>query len=178
MEYTYLLTSQLESQRKYYDDQLERAVDKAAKASAVAEKAVAALDTFEQKFNDLRASYESSRMTNISLEKDVARLERRVEKAESLARKLGKDYQEEKTLSKGLMEKNTSMLTRSKEIEDKAAQLEAEKRELEEQNRDLSFFISGQEKLKQLEAQGEEVQDGTVEVPTSSAGKKRKGKKK
>ncbi|KAK3078807.1 hypothetical protein LTS18_006579, partial [Coniosporium uncinatum] len=178
MEYTYLLTSQLESQRKYYDDQLERAVDKAAKASAAAEKAVAALDTFEQKFNDLQASYESSRMTNFGLEKDVARLERRVEKAESLARKLGRDYQEEKTLSKGLMEKNTSMLTRSRELEDRAAQLEAEKRELEEQNRDLSFFISGQEKLKQLEAQGEEVQDGTVEVPTSSAGKKRKGKKK
>jgi len=42
LEYTYLLTSQLDSQRMYFEEQVERAVDKASKASAAAERAGAA----------------------------------------------------------------------------------------------------------------------------------------
>ena len=39
MEYAYLLTSQLESQRAYFEEQLAKATDKSAKAAAAAEEA-------------------------------------------------------------------------------------------------------------------------------------------
>ncbi|KAI4242387.1 MAG: hypothetical protein L6R42_011034, partial [Xanthoria sp. 1 TBL-2021] len=58
--------------------------------------------------------------------------------------------------------------------------LTAEKADLQEQNRDLSFFISSGEKLKQLEGVNEEeVREGSTTVadaPTTGKGK-RKGKK-
>lgn len=45
-------------------------------------------------------------------------------------------------------------------------------------NRDLTMFISGQEKIKELEAQGEEVVDGSAYVPEVTSKRKGKGRKK
>ncbi|KAF1991755.1 hypothetical protein K402DRAFT_69158 [Aulographum hederae CBS 113979] len=175
VEYTYLLTSQLESQRKYYDDQLERAVDKAAKAAASADKAATNLEAMEAKFADLRADYEAEHSSKKDLEKDVARLERRVEKAETLARKLGNDWREEKSINEGLIEKNKYLNGQLDELKVRVGKLEEEKAELEDTNRDLNFFISGSAKMQELQEAGEDVVDGTVEVGSK---KKRKGKKK
>jgi hypothetical protein len=53
---------------------------------------------------------------------------------------------------------------------------------MEEMNRDLSFFISGQEKLKKMqEGEGSELVEGEIEAGTLEVGekkKRRKGKKK
>ena len=58
--------------------------------------------------------------------------------------------------------------------------LQAENGELQETNRDLSMFISGQQKLKELEEEGkvnsDEVVEGTASVPEDK--KRGKGKKK
>lgn len=178
-EYAYLLTSQLDSQRKYFEEQLERAVDKAAKASSTAEKATGSLDSLNAALQALQTSYNAAQAQMQNLEKEAERSRKRAEKADELARRFTKSYQEEKAMNDSLMERIKHNDVKAKEWEEKINALTAEKSDLEEQNRDLSFFISGQAKLQELEAQGEEVAEGTVEVPVSKAeGKKKKGRKK
>ncbi|KAL1390776.1 BRCA1-associated protein 2-domain-containing protein [Phyllosticta capitalensis] len=183
VEYTYLLTSQLDSQRRYFEEQLDRAVDKASKASQAAEDAIASASALAREVRELQEQRASEKATISSLEKDVARLTTRADKADNLARSMAKQYQEEKTVSGSLLQRIKHLDTKMAEVEEKNKILEAEKLDLMEQNRDLSFFISGQEKLKQLEQEdgegglGDEVREGTVEVPTPpEKSKRRKGK--
>jgi BRCA1-associated protein len=174
-EYAYLLQSQLENQRSYFQDQLERAVEKACKASASAERSAAILDAMTQKLSDLQTQHSEALTTIKNLERNLERTSKKAEKAENLAKKLAKDWREEKTMNEALSEKIRFLDGRVKESEMKCEQLKAEKADLEEQNRDLSFFISGGEKLKELKEAGEDV-DGQIEVGTSKR-KKGKGKK-
>ncbi|KAF2674295.1 zf-UBP-domain-containing protein [Microthyrium microscopicum] len=179
-EYTYLLTSQLDSQRLYFEEQLERAVDKASKAASSAEKANSTVESLVQKLEMLQTSHEETLTQLKSLDKEVERTKKRAEKSDTLARKLGNDWKEEKTVNDSLMERIRFLDTKMADVEQKRQQLEAEKLDLEEQNRDLSFFISSADKLKDA---GEDVQEGTMEVGAappepSSTGKRRKGRKK
>jgi BRCA1-associated protein len=158
-EYTYLLTSQLESQRRYYEEQLERAVDKR-------DKSTSAYENLSGKADILRTNLTDTENQLAQLNKEVERQRKRAEKSDGLARKFGSDWKEEKTINDSLME-------RVRFLEEKLGQLELEKKDLEEQNRDLGFFISGAEKLK---GAGEDIVEGTVEVGPSASNKKKKGK--
>ncbi|KAF2400999.1 zf-UBP-domain-containing protein [Trichodelitschia bisporula] len=175
-EYTYLLTSQLESQRLYFEEQMERAVSKASKASAAAESAAASLEKITQQLNQLQTQHAEAQGTIAILQKEFERANRKAEKSDALARKLTKDWKEEKTMNEALMEKIRFLNEKLSEGGRRRDELEAEKRDLEEQNRDLTFFISGSEKLKEA---GDDIVEGTIEVPVAEAqdtGKKRKGK--
>lgn len=167
VEYTHLLTSQLESQRAYFEEIVERAADKASQASAAAAAAEEAASTASARLADLQSKYDTlSSETIPSLERDRTRLEKRAEKFESMARRLEKDYREEKTI-------NSSLMERLEVLSSENGRLNAEKVELEEQNRDLTFFISGSQRLQ---GSGEEVVQGTVSVPEPEGKKKGKGK--
>ena len=184
-EYAYLLTSQLDSQRRYFEEQLERAVDKASRASAAADAAAAHLDTLSARFQALERSHASLQSTLRDLERETTRTTRRADRADERARTLARDAAEEKTLNDSLMARVRHLEARLVEAAAVHDRLAVEKRELEEQNRDLGFFISGGEKLRAMQEQGEEVVDGTVEVPVPVAeggdeaeGEKGGGKKK
>ncbi|DAA72673.1 TPA_exp: Uncharacterized protein A8136_5952 [Trichophyton benhamiae CBS 112371] len=170
VEYTHLLTSQLESQRVYFEEQVERAADKASKASASALSAQEAAERLARDMEKLQSQYDClTRETIPSLERDKARAERRAEKFESMSRTMEKQWREEKTM-------NASLMERVEFLDAEVTKLKAANEDLAEQNRDLTFFISGTERLKN---QGEDVVEGTVSVPdppTSSS--KRKGKRK
>lgn len=168
LEYTHLLTSQLESQRVYFEEQVERAADKAAKASAEAAAALASAQASSYDLADLKVKYDDlARDAVPALEREKARLEKRAEKFETMARKMEKEYREEKAINARLMERIQHL---GSEVEG----LKAEKTDLEEQNRDLTFFISSSEKLRDA---GAEVQEGTVSVPDPPVGGgKNKGK--
>ena len=69
---------------------------------------------------------------------------------------------------------NESLLKRIEFLSGEVQGLKAENADLSEQNRDLTFFISGSERLKD---QGDDVVQGTVSVPEeSNKNKKKKGK--
>jgi len=166
VEYTHLLTSQLESQRAYFEEIVERAADKASKASAAAssaqetaEKATANLLTLQRQYDSLINE------TVPNLERDKDRAERRAERFEAMSRKMEKEWKEEKVMSESLM-KRVEYLT------EEAEKLKAANADLSEQNRDLGFFISGMEQLKD---KGEDVVEGTISIPEASS-KKKKGK--
>ncbi|CBF85985.1 putative RING and UBP finger domain protein [Aspergillus nidulans FGSC A4] len=167
VEYTHLLTSQLESQRAYFEGILERAVDKASQASTAATSAQEAADTATATLHSLEAQHLKLTSEVIpSLERDKARAEKRAEKFETMARKMEREWREEKTM-------NESLMARIEHLTSEVEALKASNLDLAEQNRDLTFFISGSEKLKN---QGDEVVQGTVSVPDPPSSSKKKGK--
>ncbi|KAI1380332.1 zf-UBP-domain-containing protein [Hypoxylon crocopeplum] len=181
MEYTHLLSSQLESQRVYFEEMLSKAADKAAKASVAAETAAAQASQALKELKALREEQYQLRTDTIpSLEKDLERERNRAAKSTDLARGLGKSLQEEKKVSEGLMKRIEHMGKEVGELGEQVKALKMENADLKDQNHDLSMFISGQEKLKELEASGKveesEVQEGSVSVPEDKRRRKGKGK--
>jgi BRCA1-associated protein len=167
MEYTSLLTSQLESQRAYYEDIVKKAVSKASAAAKSAEAAAAKAEEAVSALKQLTIEHSRLRDEVVpNLEKEMERMRIKAEKSGELARAMTKSWQEEKKVGEGLMERikhvNEGMAGLSQEL----TKVKAECEDLREQNRDLGFFISGQEKLKEMEGQlGDEVTEGTVSLP-------------
>jgi BRCA1-associated protein len=134
VEYTHLLTSQLESQRAYFEEIVERAADKASKAGAAAssaqetaEKATANLLTLQRQYDSLINE------TVPNMERDKDRAERRAERFEAMSRKMEKEWKEEKVMSESLMK-------RVEYLAEETEKLKTVNADLSEQNRDLGFF--------------------------------------
>ncbi|KAJ6262771.1 hypothetical protein Dda_1328 [Drechslerella dactyloides] len=171
MEYTYLLTSQLDSQRIYFEERVLAAADKAATASRRADEAAEQLQKATLELESLKNKMEDLSDDLIpSLEKSKTRAEKKAEKATELLRKFEKDWREEKTVNDGLLERVDKL---NKERDD----LTRENADLKEQLRDLMFFVEGREKLKEMDEEG--IEDGEVTIADAPDGKKkRKGKRK
>ncbi|KAK3995880.1 hypothetical protein QBC44DRAFT_259286 [Cladorrhinum sp. PSN332] len=186
MEYTHLLTSQLESQRAYFEEIVNKAADKAAKAAAAAESASAQAQAALKELAELREEHRVLKEETVpALEREVAREKNRANKSTELARNLSKAVQEEKQVTAGLMERIEHLKKENEGLGKAMEQLKLENEDLQETNRDLTMFISGQEKLREMEKEGQledgELQDGTMGVTegsSSSRKKKGKGKKK
>lgn len=165
VEYTHLLTSQLESQRAYFEEIVERAADKASQASAAATSAQDAATRATTSLGALQTQHDKLADEVLpGVERDKTRAEKRAEKFETMARKLEKEWREEKTM-------NESLLTKIEFLSSEVEGLKNSNVDLSEQNRDLTFFISGSERLKD---QGDDIVQGTVSVPESGGSKKKK----
>lgn len=173
LEYTRMFTSQLESQRVYFEEMVAQAADKAHKASTAADKAIAKADAVEEKFRVAQSKVEQLQEQLAQTERDLARERSRANKATELARKLGKELQEEKQITKGLMEQVKFLKEGEKSKEELCEELE----KLKEENRDLTTFISGQAALQQMQQDGKVGRD-EVEGATASAGSSRRRRKK
>ena len=179
LEYTHLLTSQLDSQRMYFEGVLERAADKASLASQSAEKAQSAAEKSQAQLEELQEKYDTLSGTTLpELQKDNERIGRKAEKFEQMARKLEREWREEKTVSTALMTRIEHLQKQIGSLEESKEGLVGEKRELEEMVRDLMFTVSGSQKVAEL---GEGAEGGSVSLPERKEGggtrKKNKGKK-
>ncbi|KAF3923791.1 hypothetical protein AA313_de0207398 [Arthrobotrys entomopaga] len=106
MEYSYLLTSQLESQRTYFEEQVLAAADKATKASRRADEMSNKLQQALFELGEMKSKLDELSQDSLpSLEKSRTRAERKAEKATELLRKFEKDWREEKTVNEGLLER-------------------------------------------------------------------------
>ena len=167
-EYAGLLTSQLDSQRAYFEQQLARASDTAAGAAASAASAADAAAAAQAQLDALQAQHAELVDARVpALERERERAARRAERFEGMARKLEKEWREEKSVGAGLME-------RIRWLEGEVQGLKVREGELKEENRDLKFFVSGGEKLKEL-GMGEEIEEGKVSV---GEGREEKGRRK
>jgi len=170
MEYTYLLTSQLDSQRTYFEEKVAQAADKAASALKDAEKWSVTAAKIQAELETVKAQYETLASETVpQLTKDKDRAERKTEKFGEMARRLEKEWREEKSM-------NSSLLSKVEYLTKQSEERKEETEELKEQLRDLMFFLEAREKLKEG---GEEVQEATVtvaEAPEKKEGKKKKGK--
>jgi len=188
IEYTHLLTSQLESQRVYFEEMINKLADKAAKSAAIAETASVQAQKALKELATLKDEHRVLQDQTVpSLEKELGRERARAAKSTELARKLGASLQEEKKVSEGLMERIEHLNREAEASLKRLGQLEEENTSLQESNQDLLMFISGSQKLKEMEAEGKidgsEVEAGTAYVPGDSGkgklgGRKGKGKAK
>ncbi|KAH7419045.1 hypothetical protein BKA64DRAFT_2918 [Cadophora sp. MPI-SDFR-AT-0126] len=191
MEYTHLLTSQLESQRVYFEELVSKAVAKASAASSAAQAATSRADEALSQLRALSLENKTLKEEIISnLEKDLAREKRKAEKSGEIARGFGKSLMEEKKVSEGLMERIEHVNRRMGEVEEEARRVREENEELRESNRDLLFSISAEGKIREMEEAGGEdgagggglekgeLEGGTLSLPPEKvpAGRKGKGK--
>ncbi|KAL9105481.1 MAG: hypothetical protein Q9227_009361 [Pyrenula ochraceoflavens] len=192
LEYTHLLTSQLESQRVYFEEKVERAADKASQAVEESAKATKAAEAATKELRELRDRYEVLvKETVPSLEKENRRLEKRAGRFEEMSRAMERQWREEKSLAEGLKVRLDKVGEEVAGLREEKENAERSRREAEEMARDLQFFISGQEKIREMEKQTaegngdgvevDEIREGTVSLPEAaqtSAGGGRKGKRK
>lgn len=170
MEYTYLLTSQLDSQRLYFEEKVAQAADKASEAAHAAEKAVAESRELMKELKELKLKHTEVTQELLPLaERGKERAERKAEKFGEMARRMEKEWKEEKGVNSGLMERIEYLTKESEERK-------RENEDLKEQIRDLMFFL---ETRKKMENQEEEIVEGTVTVgdaPQPSRNKKKKNR--
>ena len=176
VEYTHLLTSQLDSQRMYFEGILERAADKASLATQSAEKAAAAAEKSQQSLDELQAKYTELTLSTLpELQKENERSGRKAGRFEAMARELEKGYREEKAVSAALMTRIEHLQALVEGAGKEKEALAKEKVELEEMVRDLMFTVSGREKGAEM---GEEAEGATVSLPPPGEGSGAKGRKK
>ena len=175
MEYTHLLTSQLDSQRMYFEEKVERAADKASQASNAAEMAAEAATKAAQQLAALQLAHDTLTKSVIpSLEKDKERAQRRADKFEKRTQELEKEWRQEKAMGESLKAKVEKIGKGDEALKTENAALQAKVADLEEFNADLSLHLRAQEQLK---SQGEDVREGSV-VIVDTPKKKKVGKKK
>lgn len=173
IEYSYLLTSQLDSQRVYYEEQLTDLRTQVNDLKGL-------VDGLSNEFKKERERHwaEESQIRKEEAEKlsvvlkDKNKAEHRAEKLGELSRRLDKELKEEKAVSEGMMVN----LSRMKE---KADQDEKKVRELEDQARDVMFFLDAQQRITSGSGIESEAAGGSIEVVTApeTTRKKKKNKK-
>ncbi|XP_055546441.1 BRCA1-associated protein [Wyeomyia smithii] len=167
LEFTYLLTSQLDAQRDYYEDKLIRL-----ESSIAGEK------------QKLLHEAEQNRKKNLMLEskiqslnKEKSNLEKKVNQMSSKMTTIMKELAEEKQFGKTLQANHSSWQTKFAALEKKCTEKDQEVVELKEQVRDLMFYLEAQNKIANSDLK-DELEGASVEVPAATKGAKRRSKKK
>ena len=166
IEYSYLLASQLDSQRSHYEEQTAELRTQVDELKGLVERLSR---EFEKEQNN--AKQEASRrreeeeVSVAEVLRDKAKAESRAEKAAGLARKFEKELREEKAVSEGLM-KNIGKMKERVEQGDKEKEAFVTKiRDLEDQLRDVMFFLEAKTKIESSDGLEAELVGGSVEVP-------------
>uniref|UniRef100_A0A914DKN8 BRCA1-associated protein n=1 Tax=Acrobeloides nanus TaxID=290746 RepID=A0A914DKN8_9BILA len=178
LEYTYLLTNQLESQRLYFEELLRQNVERMEEFEKMTTSQIEALQTEVQltknECNEMKEHLAHTNALRTALEKKYQQALTKIQKLQS-------ELQEEKQMCQ-LARNDKDLLVQQK------AHLESlrtkEINDLQEQIRDLMFHFEAQQKLQdelqKSELTTEELTEGTVEVKEkpggSSKGKKRNKK--
>lgn len=171
LEYTYLLTSQLEAQRSFYEEKLARLEEKANME-------------MEEMQHRTRSSVEETkameeRIANMSKEK--AKADQKLTQINQKLAKLNLELKEEKQLNQNLTQNQALWQKRVTECESQLKEVKEKKEkeieELREQVRDLMFFMEAQQTIAKSSMK-EEIQDGSVTVGAAAKPSKKGGRKK
>jgi BRCA1-associated protein len=155
LEYSYLLSSQLEAMRQHYESQQSDLQQR--------------LESLETRVTDV------DRMTTAlqAAEKDKAKAEKKSAQAVELSRSLQTSLAAERAMAQGLSER-IKALEGGKELREKEKkELEEEKQGLEETVRDLMFSLEAGMKIQQMGGEAGEGGDLVVK-PTEKKGKKKR----
>ena len=176
LEYTYLLTSQLEDQRRYFEKKLGRVEEAAGHELSELTHRAKLTEEEKQALND---ELEGVKREKMKMESKYNQLMQKLNK-------LSTELTEEKQLNKSLRDNQDDWQTKLKrtEIELSVTKQVKDKEitDLKEQVRDLMFFLESRDKVEESQLK-DEIQEGNiivaeeVQMPTrrtSKGGKKRK----
>lgn len=159
LEYTYLLTNQLESQRNYFEETISR-IEK--DASHEIEEILEKNKTIIVEKEELEG-----KLNSILKEKQIQ--DKKMNQLTTKLTKLTAELQEESEMNKCLRENQQAWQQRLSETELQLKQIQESKtkeiQDLKEQIRDLMFFLETQEKLKSVSDETrEEIASGQIVV--------------
>eukprot|EP00731_Ephydatia_muelleri_P023679 Em0015g1262a len=176
LEYTYLLTTQLESQRLFFEEKIAR-FEKEANEQAVATQSrcrelMAGRDAMEEQVSELRREKMASEKKHGQLQEKLT--------------KLSLELNEEKELNRCLLDNQKSWKDRvtglESRLEDVVKQKDTEIQDLKDQVRDLMFYLETQKKIEDSpDGARQEIQEGQLIVtqsPQQKATPSRRKKKK
>ncbi|KAG9040545.1 hypothetical protein FS837_000485, partial [Tulasnella sp. UAMH 9824] len=142
IEYSYLLSTQLDKQRAFFEDQ-----EKVLQQTIEEEKRVQ---------NELREQIST-------LEKEKAKADERATKMGEMARKLEKELREEKVMTSGLKKNLDRMQEKVDAGETERKELKEKVNELSDQLRDLMFYLEARDKIEAATtAEGSGSKDGDL----------------
>lgn len=175
IEYSYLLTSQLDSQRSYYEEQTEGLKNQIDQLRGMMAHMTSELERAKSMYTEEVKTRREEEETRISqIEKDKAKVESRAEAMSQLARKLKKELDEERAVSAGLM-KNLANIKEKAETEKLlTAESRAKIQDLEDQLRDVMFYLEASNKIENAEGAIAEAQGGSLSIKQSPKKKPKK----
>ncbi|XP_062512359.1 BRCA1-associated protein-like [Corticium candelabrum] len=162
LEYTHMLTSQLDSQRLYFEEKMARMEKEALDQ-------VTALEDRSRKYKEemerLECQLHDDGKSKRKLEKRIEQLTTRLSKAEE-------EVKEEKEMNKCLRDNQQALKEKiERDHFEWEKRHEDEVHELSEQIRDLMFYVETQQKMERVsDEQKQELQDGQIVVESPSEG--------
>lgn len=159
LEYTYLLTSQLESQRAYFEERIARfEKDAHMQIEELMERTKQSVDECKKLQDQLQASTQ---------EKSIQ--EKKVQLLSSKLTSVTKDLKDETEMNKCLLKNQQAWQTKVRDSERQLSEVQETKTkevaELQDQLRDIMFHLNAQEQLQQTSsATQQDIQDGTIVV--------------
>ncbi|XP_029427542.1 BRCA1-associated protein isoform X2 [Rhinatrema bivittatum] len=164
LEYSYLLTSQLESQRIYWENKIVRLEkDTAEEINNMKTKfkeTIEKCDNMERKLNDLL--------------KEKQAIEKKCNHLNIKVTKLSTELIEEQEMNKCLRANQAVLQNKVKEEEklrmEICEQKDTQITEMQEQLRDVMFYLEAQQKINQMPADArQEIQEGQINVASSAS---------
>ncbi|KZV71577.1 zf-UBP-domain-containing protein [Peniophora sp. CONT] len=176
IEYSYLLSSQLDTQRTFYEDQmralrvqLDEVRSAVARLEDVAATAASATETAK------RAAEEAE-----TARRERDRSERKAQRLADAARAFERELKDERAVSAGLLRNLESAKVKTLTAESERDHLSKKVAELEDQVRDVMFFLEARDKIEGGEGAVAEAAGGSLEIVTpqveerNTPGKKKK----
>lgn len=164
LEYSYLLTSQLESQRIYWENKIVRMEkDTAEEINNMKTKfkeTIEKCDNLEQRLNDLLKEKQS--------------VERKCTQLNTKVAKLTTELKEEQEMNKCLRANQVLLQNKLKEeervLKETCDQKDLQITEIQEQLRDVMFYLEAQQKINHLPVEArQEIQEGQINIPMAAA---------
>ncbi|ROL46174.1 BRCA1-associated protein [Anabarilius grahami] len=164
LEYSYLLTSQLDSQRIYWENKIvhleKDTAEEINNMKAKFKETIDKCDSLERKLNELIKEKQS-------IEKKCSQLNNKVVK-------LSQELREEQEMNRCLRANQTQLQTQLQEEERRANETTANKEgqiaELQEQLRDVMFYLETQQQIDRMPADTrQEIQEGQINIAAAPA---------
>lgn len=166
LEFTYLLTSQLETQRQYFEDRLARLEQHSMLQTTELREKVGQLSEENAKVKE--------QLTTLTREKQ--NVEKRLQQVTNKLGQVQVELTEEKELRKALELNQASWQDKYKTLQNEMTEYQKTKQtevtNLKEQVQDLMFYLDAQNKVESSELR-EEIATGRIVIPeTSNTAKK------
>uniref|UniRef100_A0A673JW45 BRCA1-associated protein n=1 Tax=Sinocyclocheilus rhinocerous TaxID=307959 RepID=A0A673JW45_9TELE len=164
LEYSYLLTSQLDSQRIYWENKIvhleKDTAEEINNMKAKFKETIDKCDSLERKLNELVKEKQS-------IEKKCSQLNNKVVK-------LSQELREEQEMNRCLRANQTQLQAQLQEEERRAHEAAANKdgqiAELQEQLRDVMFYLETRQQIDRMPADArQEIQEGQINIASAPA---------
>ncbi|CAO0791627.1 unnamed protein product [Mucor circinelloides] len=141
VDYTYMLTSQLDSQRMFYEEQLDALTEELSNLTSQVSTISQEIEAARRHKSELIERGKSLDITIVEVKKEKEKADKRALSYKDKYEVMQKNLNEEKLLTKSLIRNNELL---KKDADDKDATLKV----LGDQVRDLMFFLEAREKVK------------------------------